>query len=337
MKKSLCFDDVLLVPQHFRGKSRSEIDLSTSISGLKLKIPLIAANMPAVCEEKMAIALGKRGGLGIIHRMCEIEREVEIVKAAKRENVQVGASIGISDDWLSRSQALIEAKVDLICLDVAFFAQDRAHEVALNFMKWFPEMPFVVGNIATESHVSMFENKCFFRHKISYKASVGSGAMCLTRINTGTGQNTLQAIMNCNEFRTTQKYDFNLIADGGHKTSGDCVKSLAAGANALMIGSLFAACVEAPGDVVDGKKKYFGNASAAGKAFANMKIDHIEGEESWYPCKGSVNDVIDSLLDGIRSGMSYCGAMNLEELRRNAEFVEITPAGHRESGAHGKK
>jgi IMP dehydrogenase/GMP reductase len=367
MNNAYCFDDVLLSPKHFKGTSRSLINLSTKIASLPLGIPLISANMPSVTESEMAIALAKRGGLGIIHRMCSVNEQVEMVKRVKEQEVitghfssqalapeffssklKVGAAIGISNDWYERAWALVDsAGADLICLDVAFFAQDAAHKVALDFMLEFPGVPFIVGNVSSSQHVLYFIEKIKekFTHyedeieRLCFKVGIGSGAACSTRIQTGCGMPTLASLIDINNALLGLSDEISFIADGGIKNSGDCVKSLAF-ANSVMLGSLFSATDQAPGEIIEdlnGKKykKYFGNASKSGKSHAKMKIDHIEGVEMLNPYQGDVDLVIDQLLEGIRSGLSYCGANNLNDLRQNADFVIITSAGHRESFPHG--
>lgn len=342
MKKALCFDDVLLAPQHFKGSSRSQIDISTKIGNLYLGIPIIAANMPAVCELDMIVALGKRGGLGILHRMMPLDSQIEIIKAAKQEKIQVGASIGIGDDWLENSQALISAGADCICLDVAFLGQDRAFKVVKKFTEWFKTTPLIAGNISSFQHISDCEldigyGNCL-SNPITYKVGIGSGASCKTRMATGCGLPTLASLL---EIQTHMNQLRDVISDGGHKNSGDCVKALAAGAKAVMLGSLLAGTDQSPGEIIekDGRKykKYFGNASEEGKKSAGMQTSHIEGVSYLTPYKGDVNLVIDDLIDGIKSGLSYCGAQNLSQLRSKAVFVEITPAGYVEGSPHGLK
>lgn len=359
MKKALCFDDVLLAPQHFKGSSRSQIDISTKIGNLHLDIPIIAANMPAVCEVDMAIALGKRGGLGIIHRMTSLDNQIAMVKEAKKatrptkifalpqsyvveEPIQVGASIGIGDDWLECTQALVSAGADIICLDVAFLGQDRAFKVVKKYTEWFKTTPLIAGNISSFQHISDCEEDMSYgsclSNPITYKVGIGSGASCKTRIATGCGLPTLASLLEIQEQMNPQR---DVISDGGHKNSGDCVKALAAGAKAVMLGSLLAGTDQSPGEIIDKDgflyKKYFGNASEDGKKSAGMQTSHIEGVSYLTRYKGDVNLVIDGLIDGIKSGLSYCGAQNLSQLRQKAVFVEITPAGYAESAPHGLK
>lgn len=334
--QALCFNDVLLVPKHWEGGSRSEVDLSTEVAGLKLKIPLVSANMASVTEEKMAICIGKAGGLGILHRLCSIEREAEMVCQVKLEGVLVGASIGIDDNALERAKVLIDAGADLICLDVAFFAQHKAHDVATQFRKKFDYFPLVVGNIATWLHVRKFKNflgaEGISDANVSYKVGIGSGALCKTRTETGAGIPTFQSILDIRGSVAEQ----NIVADGGHKSAGDCVKSLAAGADSVMLGSMLAGTSESPGELVNGEKIHYGNASAHAKSTFSQRTDHVEGICVKVPYKGRTQDIINSILESIRSGCSYCGAKSLWELRNNAEFVQISSEGYRESTAFGQ-
>lgn len=352
-EQSLSFDDVLLSPKFFNGESRSQIDISTKIDKLELKIPIIAANMPSVCETDMAVKMGEMGGLGIIHRMQSIESQAEMVSEAKNkiassgiDTVNVGAAIGIGSDWEERAKTLIDAGANLICIDVAHGAQKNVLEVSKKFNIAFSNITLMVGNFANpESTVDIlpFAN--------SIKVGVGGGSLCSTRTQTGCGSPTLQSVI---DFTRYPKHsdkglyppplmlckDKFLIADGGIKTSGDIVKSLAAGACAVMLGSLLAGTAEAPGDVIKGPdgeryKIYRGSASYAAKKKHFGKADYIEGEETLVSYKGRVEKVVNRLCDGVRSGLSYCGSANLSELKKNAEFIRISQAGFRESKPHG--
>lgn len=343
MKKALCFNDVLLVPKHWSGGSRSEVDLTTTIAGIKLDVPIISANMASLTESAMAISLGKKGGLGILHRMCSIDEQIQMVRDVKKENVKVGASIGIDKQAIVNAQKLIDAGADLICLDVAFFAQDKAHDVAIDFCNKFTHFPFIVGNIATLIHFNMFQSNSFHRtsnNNLAFKVGVGSSGVCSTRIASGAGLPTLASLLDIKENKNVMRNN-DFVADGGHATPGDICKSLTCGAKAVMIGGMLAATSDAPGDIIerDGRlyKQYFGNASSTAKRKAGMKTNNIEGVSVELPYKGTTSEVIDSILEGVRSGATYCGAKNLKEMAQNAEFVEITSSGYKESTPYFKE
>ena len=333
---ALSFDDVLLKPQYFSGTSRSEIDIGFYLKDFYFQIPIIAANMPSVCGADMAIAMARMGGLGIIHRMQSIKDQAADVEFTKSTlnlmegySPPVAAAVGIGEDWKQRVGFLMDARVDILCIDVAHGAQSKVLQVVSEFRKNYPNFPLIAGNIASLNGVSGLNVSAL-------KVGVGGGSVCTTRIKTGCGVPTFQSILDC----CNTEFPRFLIADGGMKNSGDIVKALAAGANAVMLGSLLAGTDEAPGEVIkgtDGKKYkiYRGAASYGAKKKFFGKAEYIEGEETLVPYRGSVIDVVSKLCEGIRSGLSYCGSRNLKQLRENAKFVRISPAGYRESKAHG--
>lgn len=335
---ALSFDDCLLTPQYFDGTSRRNINVSTSLAGLELDLPILSANMPSVTESEMAKSLGKVYGLGIIHRMCSIEEEARMVKLAKWYGL-VGASIGIGKDWKDRAQAVRQAGASLICIDVAHGDQKKVIEVSEEFRKEFGSFPLLVGNIATPNLIKKFYEKNTLKENLkttAFKIGVGGGSVCTTRVQTGCGFPTLQSVIDC----ALAFPEVDLVADGGIKGSGDAVKSLAAGANGVMVGSLLAGTTEAPGDVIKGRdgtkyKIYRGNASFGSKKAAGMETDYPEGAENMIPYKGSVDKILKQLKEGIQSGLSYCGVHNLKELQENSEFIRISPSGFREGLPHG--
>lgn len=354
IREALSYDDVMLVPKHSYLDSRSDADLSTLISGVKLKIPIIAANMSSVCGPEMCTALNKFGGLGILHRMCSVEEQYDMAYQVVRKQCNadrqidpynLGFSFGVGDDWKDRVLHGI-TYANIACLDIAHADCDRVKIVLKDYYKVFGYFPLIIGQISTPIAIRNLWD-CIpsdYRNTTSFKTSIGGGSMCTTRIKTGFGIPTLQSVMDIKEtiyFYNNQYHcNIGLIADGGIKNSGDIVKSLAAGADAVMLGNLFAGTDEAPGDVIKGQsgnkyKIYRGSASFGDKKIRGEKTKHIEGEETLVPYKGPVEKVINTLLDGVRSGFSYGGAKNLKELQTNAEFVRITHAGFNESIPHG--
>lgn len=342
MKTALSFDDVLLVPDYNAVPSRSDVSLTTEVAGLDLELPIIAANMPSVCEWEMTRAMGIEGGLGIVHRMQDVSLQCsDIEKARDGVDIPVGAAIGIGDDWERRAACLIGySKVDIICLDVAHGHQARVIEVALEFLDKFDTTPLIIGNIATSYAASYFlqEINEDDYHRVALKVGVGGGSVCTTRIKTGFGMPTLQSVLDV--YEAVGETDVSIIADGGIKTSGDIVKCLAAGADAVMLGSLLAGTREAPGEVIkDDKtglkyKVYRGAASYGAKEAHFGEAEYVEGAERLVPYKGRLEKNLNSLCDGIRSGLTYCGVEDIYDLR-DAEFVRITPAGFKESLPHG--
>jgi len=339
-EQALSFDDVMLIPRLSKINTRSNVDLSTSIAGIKLKIPIIAANMSSVCEQQMAMTLGELGGLGIIHRMCDVKDQMSMVISASDKQLpdySVGFSIGIGSDWCDRMDAC-KNHADIVCLDVAHAHHQRVLDLLKKYFEIYQNYPIIIGQVATINAVKDILNVIPEKYysSIAFKTSIGGGSLCTTRIKTGFGIPTLQAVMNIRK----EFPKISIIADGGIRESGDIVKSLALGANAVMLGNLLAGTEESPGGIIkgnDGKllKIYRGSSSYGDKSLRGEEVKNIEGEEMLVSYKGSVIRVVNGLLDGIRSGFSYGGAINIKELQDNIEFIQITTAGIKESQPHG--
>ena len=340
---SLCFDDVLLIPQFGTVASRQEIDLSTELSGVKLNVPIIAANMSTVCESEMAVGLGNAGGMGIIHRFMPAKEQLyHVVKARESTNGPVGFSVGIGEEGLDRFKEVYKA-ANLVCVDVAHGFCQEGVKFLLNLLDLtHGDYPIMFGQVTDVK--GLFDKLPDAEYKkLSLKTSIGGGSMCTTRIMTGFGVPTLQAVMDCSEYLDSVESPTKIIADGGIKNSGDIVKSLAAGASAVMLGKLLSCVKEAPGKIIkkDGKyyKLYAGSASYAGKQTAGLPTTHIEGESQWIEIdpatQPSVADVVKMLCDGIRSGISYGGGTNIYQLQLNAKFSIVSGRGFRENTAHG--
>jgi len=338
----LTFDDVLLVPKLTTIESRNQVDLSTFLTKkIKLKIPLISANMDTVTESRMAIEIAKLGGIGIIHRFLTIEDQIEEVKKVKKEKLLVGAAIGIRRDYLERNKALIKAGVDVIVIDIAYGYSTFLLKVLKELTKKFPKMEFIAGNVATaEATEALIKNGA-----AAVKVGIGPGALCTTRIVTGAGVPQLTAIAECVE--VANKYNIPIIADGGIKQSGDIVKALAAGASTVMIGTLFAGCEESPALTFFRNNKKYKLTRGMASLMANvdrqkkdksvqrdLKRYAAEGVEAVVSYRGNASDLVHQLLGGVRSGFSYCGAKNIKELWEKTEFIQITHAFLVESGPH---
>lgn len=349
LRLALSFDDVLLVPKYSRVKSRDDVNITTKICGYDFK-PVIAANMASVCETDMAVRIGSWGGLGIIHRMQSIEDQckqitqaVGLLRVVGGSADHVGAAVGISEDAQSRAFAAIKVGATIICLDVAHAHQEQAGLITKKFLKELPDgIGLIVGNIATADAATDFLSLVRAcrntSNRLSVKVGIGGGSVCSTRIATGAGIPTLDSVAQvANAIKGIS--NINVIADGGIKTSGDIVKALAAGADAVMLGGMLAGTAEAPGVVVKhrGKlyKSYSGSASRVAKEKHFGNAEYIEGEDFLVPYKGAVGPILQRIEEGIRSGFTYCGAKNINELHTTAEFVRITPSGYRESLPHG--
>ena len=340
---ALCFDDVLLVPQYFEGVSRRNIDISTTLAGIEFKNPFICANM-SFCEDLMCDRLGEAGATGIIHRNNTPEEQYEIVK--RFQKYQGGWTFGVAvglTDWKRRLIDIV-GKIHncLVVLDVAHADQKQYWETVDEIVKEYGnDIHLCLGTFCGFPDNPFVRDELWWNKNICWRVSAGGGSACSTRIATGCGVPTLQAVIDFhNGGRLERPPSGGIIADGGIKNSGDCMKSLAAGASACMMGRVFAGCNEAVGAVAkDGRtnktyKSYVGNASIAGKKKAGANTDYIEGVEAMVETTGPVYDTVRRLEEGVRSGFSYCGALNLQQLWEKAEFIKISNAGMRESMPH---
>lgn len=342
MKTALSFDDVLLVPQHNSIVSRKDVDTSTVLSKyLSLKIPVISSCMDTVTGPEMAIAMWNAGGLGILHRYNTIQGQADMMQEVAKASARCALAVGISGDFKERIRFLTELGATIFCFDVAHGDCDMMEEA----IKWFRttigrEYTVIAGNVATGEGCA----RLLDAGADAVRVGIGGGSLCTTRIMTGHGVPTLQSVLECYDYLWYHKYEnFCLISDGGIKNSGDIVKSLAAGAGAVILGQLLASTEEAPGEVIDtpnGKfKRYRGMSSFGAQAdWRPEKKDEIvpEGEDTILPYKGSVDKMLYQLVGGLRSGMTYSNARTLKELKKNAEFVQITSAGWNESKPHAK-
>jgi len=476
-ENGLTFDDVLLVPQRSPVASRREVDTSTSLTGtISLRVPILSANMDTVTKAKMAIALARAGGIGIIHRfmpVAEQARQVALVKRAEgfvvedpyqideeatvadaarlmeehevgglvvtngrsklvglitqrdiflapdnslrvgdvmtmpdniisvgpnvtqeearsilyrhrveklpvvdeagnlvglitaqdvvrperfpdatkdeRGRLRVGAAIGVKEQEIERAEALLEAGADALVLDIAHGHADHCIEMICALRGRFPGAQIIAGNVASRDGARDLAEA----GADAIKVGIGPGSICTTRVVTGFGVPQLTAIMDSAAGVADSGRDVPLIADGGIRSSGDMVKALAAGAHAVMIGSLFAGCEEAPGAPVirNGQKvKVVRGMASLGAAIGRRQSERTqdesaedqedwdkvvpEGVEAVVPYRGNVAEIVYQLVGGLRSGLSYGGAQTIAELQEKAEFIKITPAGVRESHSH---
>jgi len=332
--KGYSYDDVLIVPKYNKIHSRREVEFKTRVTkNYEINIPLLVANMDTICESEMAIAIGKLGGLGVIHRFLSIEKQVEEIKKIKENNLISAAAIGVKD-YEERVEKLIQAGVNILVLDIAHGHSKRAGNVLDYIKKNYSnsKVDVMVGNIATKDAAQYFVSK----GADALKVGIGPGSMCTTRIMTGCGVPQLTAIMDVYEYS----------ADGGIKKPGDLVKALGAGADTIMSGSIFSGCEETPGEIkeINGEKyKEYRGMASYDATVKKLKIDgkeqseiiSVEGEKTIVKCKGNVNDVVTKFIGGLASGMTYVGAKNIDEIKGRVDFIEISYAGMNESVAHG--
>lgn len=360
-KEGITFDDVLLIPAESHVLP-NEVDLSTQLAdNLKLNIPIVSAGMDTVTEGKMAAAMAKLGGLGVIHKNLSIKAQADEVRLAKNTPVTeadthaavdkdgkllVAAAVGVTSDTFERAEALFEAGADAIVIDTAHGHSAGVLRKIKEIRDHFPKNTLIAGNVATgEGTRALFEAGVDV-----VKVGIGPGSICTTRVVAGVGVPQLTAIYDAAD--VAKEFGKPIIADGGIKYSGDVVKALAAGGNAVMLGSMLSGTEEAPGDVqqgADGRlvKSYRGMGSVGAMSQQHGSSDRYfqggvneanklvpEGIEAVVSYKGSVNNVVYQILGGLRSGMGYCGAENIQKLIETAQFVRISNAGLRESHPH---
>ncbi len=344
IKKGLTFDDVLLLPG-FAEIKREEIDITSSWSPkIKLNVPLVSAPMDTVTGAKMAIALGKLGGLGVIHRNLSVENQAKEIFSAKKEIPFVAAAVGVGDDLVNRLDVLVKAGLDVVVVDSAHGYSKFVVEATVYIAQKYPQLFLISGNVATYEGAQ----KLISSGTHALRVGMGPGSICTTRIVAGIGVPQFTAIFET--ARAAGENNIPVIADGGIRFSGDVVKALSAGAGAVMLGSLFAGCEEAPGKLVTVKGKKYksyrgmgslpamkeGSAARYGQTYHQGLEKKLiaEGVSGLVPYRGSLEEVVTQLVGGLRSGMYYAGAKNIKDLQKKAEFIKITPAGLTESFPH---
>jgi IMP dehydrogenase len=344
IKEALTFDDVTLAPKYSEILP-SEVDTSIKLTKiLRLKIPLLSSAMDTVTESKMAIEIARSGGLGIIHRNLEIKKQVLEIKKVKKQKLLVGAAVGAGPSEFIRAEAILREKVDMIVVDTAHGHTKKVSEI-IKFIKKIKskETALCAGNIATPEAAR-------FLLKLGVdviKVGIGPGSICTTRLVAGIGVPQLSAILNVRD--GIKNKNVKIISDGGIKYSGDLAKALAAGADAVMIGSLFAGTDEAPGKLIKRSGKLFKsfrgmgsvgamNKGSADRYFQSKQKDISkyvpEGVEGFAKYKGKVGIIIYKLIGGLRSSMGYLGSKQIKYLRDKPQFVKITKAGFYESMVH---
>ena len=328
-RDSLSFDDVLLEPKYSNIESRREIDIATQLASVNLTLPIVSSPMDTVTEADMAIAMHSAGGLGIIHRYNSIEEQCLAVEKAACTNV--GAAIGVSGDYLERADALVSAGVNVLCVDIAHghhILMKNALESLKNHVGGLVHI--MAGNVAT---LNAFNDLADWGAD-SVRVGIGGGSICSTRIMTGHGIPTFQSILDC----ARSDRDAALVADGGIRTCGDIAKALAAGADAVMLGSMLSGTDESPGEIfrVDGLpfKTYRGMASKEAQLQWRGHVSSEEGVAYRSPYKGPVDVTLDLIKKSLKSAFSYSGVKNIKEFRYNSLFTKITQSGMIESKPH---
>lgn len=338
-----CFDDVLLVPQQSAVESRKHVDLTTSLGhgerAVELYLPIIAAPMDTVCESDMAVALAQHGGLGIIHRYMDDESQKHQVFSVSKNKYVVGAAVPSSCNNVSHIkhvESLIYAGAKVILVDTANGHNIFAIETVREIRRAFPNIHIMAGNVSTWDGFLMLS----LAGADSVRVGIGGGSCCTTRIVTGHGVPTLASIMEIYEMQERMELPTSIIADGGIRNSGDMVKSFAAGADAVMLGSLLAGHQQSPGKVkIIGNRKvkrFRGMASREAQHDWRNNVSVVEGESFDIEYRGDVAATLDKLRGGIASGCSYSGAQKLADLQFTSQYVLVNGSSVHESRTHAK-
>lgn len=330
----------------FEGEKTKVSELMTPMSDVISADPSISIEQAQEIIKKNRIE--KLPLISAEGKVCGLITSKDLLKKMEYPNASVddkgrllvGAAIGVGLDVYSRTKALLDAGVDVLVIDIAHGHSDSVADVIRNIKKNYPSIDIIAGNVATpEATKFLIEAGAD-----AIKVGIGPGSICTTRITTGCGYPQLSAVMNC--AKIADECGVPVIADGGVKVSGDITKAIAAGASTVMLGSLLAGTDESPGKtIVKGGKKFkvirgmasFGahlGRTARGAQKENKGEFIPEGVEALVPYKGAVADTIIQLIGGLKSGMSYCGTLTIEELRSKCTFIRITDNGLRESHPH---
>ena len=344
IKEALTFDDVTLAPRYSEVLP-SDVDTKIILSkNLTLKIPILSSAMDTVTESKMAIAIAKAGGIGVIHRNLDIKKQIYEINKVKKKNLIVGAAVGAGPKEIKRAEAILKEKVDLIVVDTAHAHTKKVAEIIKKIKKKKSKhTTLCAGNIATAEAAK-------FLIKLGVdiiKVGIGPGSICTTRLVAGIGVPQLSAILEVK--KGTKNKKVSIISDGGIKFSGDIAKALAAGADAVMIGWLFAGTKETPGKLIKKNGQWYknfrgmGSVGAMNKGSAERYFQKIqqdtskyvpEGVEGLVKYKGDLKNIIYKLIGGLKSSMGYLGSKKIINLRNKPKFLKITKAGFYESMVH---
>lgn len=331
MREAFTFDDVLLIPAYNHYESRQHVDVSvTDRSGkLSLSLPVMTANMDTITESAMANFIGKKGGIGVLHRMMSIDRNVAEFRRCKGP---VFVSVGCSEEELARAEALRDAGATHFVVDVAHGHARYVGKTLKNLRQLLGDACLMAGNVATYAGADYLASV----GADIVKVGIGPGSVCTTRLKTGHGVPQLTAIQDC------ARCDRSIVADGGIRHPGDVVKALAFGADFVMLGGMLAGTRPTPGKRLKGPKGGWVK-SYRGMASREVADEHLGGIAEWktaegvavtVPYRDDEDAIIADLVGGLRSGLTYAGSRTVRELQRKLNYVTITPSGWHEGTPH---
>ena len=330
MRDAFTFDDVLLIPAYNHYESRQHVDVSvTDRSGkLSLKLPVMTANMDTITESAMANFIGGKGGIGVLHRMMSIERNVAELRKCR---FPAFVSVGCAEDEMERAEALRDAGATFFVVDVAHGHARYVGKTLKRLRQLLPDACLMAGNVATYAGADYLASV----GADIVKVGIGPGSVCTTRLKTGHGVPQLTAIQDC------ARCDRSIVADGGIRHAGDVVKALAFGADFVMVGGLLAGTRPTPGRKVRRNGKWF--KAYRGMASREVADEHHGGIAEWKTAEGvsvtvpyreDEDDLVADIVGGLRSGLTYAGSRTIRELQRKLNYVVITPSGWREGTPH---
>jgi IMP dehydrogenase len=303
---------------------------------ISLSLPVIAAPMDTVCDVEMCIAISRLGGLGIMHRYMSYDEQIRKSEVLSDARFDFGVAVASNNGFLDQAQRLYDVGVRLLLVDTANGHGSYAVDAVKALRDKFDDVHIMAGNVATAEGFANLANA----GADSVRVGIGGGSACTTRMVSGHGVPTMASIMDVDEWRDiSNSYNCSIIADGGIRNSGDMVKSFAAGADAVMVGSMLAGTDEAPGDILTDAggrevKMFRGMASAAAQSDSTGRISVSEGISTTIPYKGSVNHILTQIRGGLGSGCSYSGSEKLSNLSSVSEYVEVTASSINESRPH---
>ena len=339
MKKCYTYDDVQIVPGYSDIEHRKNCNTITRVTkNVHLEIPLVSSPMDTVTGFHMAVEMDKLGGMGFLHRFKSPEDTAYDIEMFRHQRPMgtIGASIGVTGDYVNIAQMYVDNGAQIILLDVAHGHHKLVKE-AMGRLKNEVKGTFdiLVGNIATEEAA---RDLCEWGAD-GLRIGIGGGSLCSTRIQTGVGIPMVSSILSC--VVAADDYDVPCMADGGVRMPADVCKGIVAGADTVMLGSLLSGTKESPGEITKTgqwpneilQKKYRGSASLESKQDRG-ETKNVEGYSTSVPYKGKAKRIIGDVMDGLRSSMSYVGAGNILEYQTKSEFMSVTPNGLSEAKPH---